>query len=316
MSSGSFNIEVNGGAGGNKPPFFRFWSDVANMQKIELRRMFQTSTPNNISASRPTKMVNVVGAYKWNFSAATETVDAVTNTTDASFTMTGTPKETGNADKPAPNLQLICHLLSSANGTEFKYDVKISNFDDSWWDASATALVIGYRVSTVETEGEKEKGNMTLSDVRIQLNANRPVRPKKADGTNGGVEPRAAMDFGNGNGMESLSTAKEDGGASKAVLMTAIADKDEGSFVLTIYEKFSKGLTHDPTMYTAATSSTLDASAKEIITFGEPPAVCLVECAGPEPETQPLLGSGTNSVAASSLCSFIVLSALAIVSSF
>jgi hypothetical protein len=116
--------------------------------------------------------------------------------------MTGTPKETSNANRPAPGLQLVCHLLSSANGTEFKYDVKISDFDDSWWDESATALVLGYRISTMEPDGAKEKGNMSLSDIRIELQADRPVKPKKSDGTNGGTKPRAAMDFGNGNGLE------------------------------------------------------------------------------------------------------------------
>ena len=135
-------------------------------------------------------------------SDASSEVDNTTNTTDMSFTVTGTAKNAVDANRPTPGLQLTCHLLSSANGTEFKYDIKISDFDDSWWDESATALVLGYRISTMEPDGAKEKGNMTLSDVRIQLQADRPVRPKKSDGTNGGVKPRAAMDFGNGNGLE------------------------------------------------------------------------------------------------------------------
>jgi hypothetical protein len=157
-------------------------------------------TSGDSMATRQAPLVSCLHSYVESFlpldSDASSEVDATTNTTDVQFTMTGTPKETSNAKRPAPGLQLTCHLLSSANGTEFKYDIKISDFDDSWWDESATALVLGYRISTMEPDGAKEKGNMTLSDVRIQLDAKRPVRPKKSDGTNGGVKPRAAMDFG------------------------------------------------------------------------------------------------------------------------
>lgn len=314
MSSGGFNVETNAAA---EKPFFRFWSDVNAMQRVELGRMFQTATPNNITGSRPTKMVNLKGMYTWAFSDASSEVDATTNTTDVQFTMTGTPKETSNANRPAPGLQLVCHLLSSANGTEFKYDVKISDFDDSWWDESATALVLGYRISTMEPDGAKEKGNMSLSDIRIELQADRPVKPKKSDGTNGGTKPRAALDFGNGNGLEIVSTATEDGGAEKVVLLNAMKDKKEGSFVLTIYERFSKGLTHDPTFYTAATSSTLDASASDIVTFGDGVAtdvLSAVETA--ETEAAKVLTGAASSVSASGICCFVVLSALGIVSSF
>jgi len=317
MSSGGFNVETNAAA---EKPFFRFWSDVNAMQRVELGRMFQTATPNNITGSRPTKMVNLKGMYTWAFSDASSEVDATTNTTDVQFTMTGTPKETSNANRPAPGLQLVCHLLSSANGTEFMYDVKISDFDDSWWDESATALVLGYRISTMEPDGAKEKGNMSLSDIRIELQADRPVKPKKSDGTNGGTKLRAALDFGNGNGLEIVSTATEDGGAEKVVLLNAMKDKKEGSFVLTIYERFSKGLTHDPTFYTAATSSTLDASASDIVTFGDGVATDVLSAVETAEtvvdDAANALNGAASSVAASGICSFVVLSALGIVSSF
>jgi len=312
LSAGGFNIEVNGAKQG-QPPYFRFWSDPNNMQKIEFGRMFQTRTPNNITGSKPMKMVNIWRSYRWTLGDTSSEVDTATNTTDMSFTVTGTAKNGVDANRPTPGLQLSCHLLSSANGTEFKYDIKISDFDDSWWNESATALVLGYRISTMEPDGTKEKGNLTLSDVRIQLDAKRPVRPKKSDGTNGGVKPRAAMDFGNGNGMEIVSTATEDGGAEKMVLMTAIADKQEGSFVLTIYERFSKGITHDPTLFGAGTSSTI--TDWDIVLGDSANVECLVDCSETE-ENKPILDGGASSIAASGLCSFIVLSALAMVSSF
>lgn len=113
--------------------------------------------------------------------------------------------------------------------------------------------------------------------------------------------------------MEIVSTATEDGGAEKMVLMTAIADKQQGSFVLTIYERFSKGITHDPTLFGAGTSSTI---TDWDIVFGDSANVeCLVDCSETE-EKQPILDGGASSIAASGLCSFIVISALAMVSSF
>jgi hypothetical protein len=117
-----------------------------------------------------------------------------------------------------------------------------------------------------------------------------------------------------------VSTATEDGGAEKVVLLNAMKDLKEGSFVLTIYEKFSKGLTHDPTFYTAATSSTLDASASDIVTFGDGVAtdvLSAVETAEAVVGDAAKAAAGAaSSLSASGICSFVVMSALAIVSSF
>ena len=102
--------------------------------------------------------------------------------------------------------------------------------------------------------------------------------------------------------------------------MNAMKDKKEGSFVLTIYERFSKGLTHDPTFYTAATSSTLDASASDIVTFGDGVATDVLSAVETAEtvvdDAANALNGAASSVAASGICSFVVLSALGIVSSF
>jgi hypothetical protein len=105
----------------------------------------------------------------------------------------------------------------------------------------------------------------------------------------------------------------EDGGAEKIVLMTAIADKQEGSFVLTLYERFSKGITHDPTLFGAGTSSTI--TDWDIVLGDSANVECLVDCSEID-QNKPILDGGASSIAASGLCSFIVLSALAMVSSF
>lgn len=199
---------------------------------------------------------------------------------------------------------------------QFKYDLDITNFDDKWWSANATALVLGYRISTMEPKGDKEAKNMSLSDLRIDNVAKRPVKPIKSDGTNGGTAERAAVDFGNGNGMEVVSTANEvDTGLKKVVVMTAITTPREGSFILTIYEKFKGGLRHDPSLFTASTSSTIDAKSNTIVVFGDAAPVPLTTedmvAMGLAAANGTTLLSGAPSSALISLVSIATLAALA-----
>ena len=250
LQSNGFNVEINAAA---PVPFFKYWSDEAEIQMIKLDRMFQTSTSEDLSASDPLSPVKLTGAYDWTFGDATSTVDASTNTTNVQFIMTGAPKQTG-ADKPTPNLEFTCNLLSNANGTEIKFDVAVSNFQETWWAESAQALIFGYRVTTVDTSG-KDKANITMQNVRVKDGAQRPNRPSKNDTS--ASKPKMAMDFGNGNGMEVVTEATQTNGDPLWVAMTAVDTPRGGSFVLIMYQRFVSGFTHDPSLFTAATSGTV-----------------------------------------------------------
>uniref|UniRef100_A0A7S0XU24 DOMON domain-containing protein n=1 Tax=Hemiselmis andersenii TaxID=464988 RepID=A0A7S0XU24_HEMAN len=267
LQSNGFNVEVNAAS---PVPFFRFWSDTDNIQMVKLDRMFQTSSSSDLSASDPLSPVRLHGAYDWAFGDASSTVDATTNTTDVQFTVTGTAKQAGTAEKPTPGMVFTCHLLSNANGTEMKFDVAVSGFDDSWWATGAEALVIGYKVSTVDSN-KRDKANMTMSDIRVQDGAQRPNRPSTS-GDSSAAKRKIAMDFGNGNGMEVVAEATQTGGGTLWVSMTAISTPNGGSYVLTMYQKFSSGFTHDPNLYTAATSGTVAADSP---TLGGLPVVSI-----------------------------------------
>jgi len=282
LQSNGFNVEVNGAS---SVPFFRFWSDVNNMQMVKLDRMFQTSSPSDLSSSKPLSPVRLAGAYDWVFGDATSTVDATTNTTDVSFTVSGTAKQAGTVEKPFPGMVFTCHLLSNANGTEMKFDLDVSSFDATWWAEGAEALVIGYKVSTVDSN-KMDKANVTMSDVRVKDGAERPNRPSKAEGDTSSSKKKIAMDFGNGNGMEVVAEATQTGGGTVGVTMTAISTPNGGSYVLTVYSKFSGGFTHDPSLYTASTSGTVPADSP---TLGGLPTVSIGEDTGttPGPSTTP-----------------------------
>lgn len=279
LSSNGFNVEVNAAAG---LPFFRFWSDPNKMQMVKLDRMFQTSTPNDLSSSGPLSPVQLTGAYTWQFSDASSQADADTNTTDVKFTVTGTPRNTVNNKKPVPGLVFTCHLLSNANGTEMKFDVSVSDWQSTWWDGSAKALVLGYKVTRVDQQ-KRDVANLTMSDIRIQKGAKRPNRPEKAE-NRGKVLEKVAMDFGNGNGFEIVSTATDATGASIPVSMTAVNTPNGGSYVLTIYDKFGGGgFTHDPSLYTASTSGTVDAGSAQTTTFDGSTVISIGEDTGVAP---------------------------------
>lgn len=128
-------------------------------------RMFQTANVSDI-ARRPLRPVSLVGKYNWEFSEVSEESNITdANTTDASFTMTGTPKQNGRADEPKPDIVLSCHLLSNSNGTEFKYDIEIKNFAADWWDSGATHLVTAYKI--VEQGADNAERNISLAQARI-----------------------------------------------------------------------------------------------------------------------------------------------------
>uniref|UniRef100_A0A6U2I3U9 DOMON domain-containing protein n=1 Tax=Hemiselmis andersenii TaxID=464988 RepID=A0A6U2I3U9_HEMAN len=292
LQSNGFNVEVNAAS---STPFFRFWSDTNNMQMVKLDRMFQTSSADDITSSAPLSPVRLAGAYTWEFSDATSTVDADTNTTDVQFVVTGTPRNTDNsADKPTPGLAFTCHLLSNNNGTEMKFDVALSDWQSGWWADGAQALVIGYKVSQVDSS-KRDIKNLTMSDVRIQKKANRPNRPDKAGGGTKLLE-KVAMDFGNGNGFEIVSSATDTTGGTITVQMTAINTPNGGTYVLNMYNRFGgTGFTHDPSLYTAGTSGTVDPNSAETSTFDQAPPVSIGEDTGNAPNLQvtpPPGGSG------------------------
>eukprot|EP00285_Hemiselmis_virescens_P020022 CAMPEP_0173388536 /NCGR_PEP_ID=MMETSP1356-20130122/10818_1 /TAXON_ID=77927 ORGANISM="Hemiselmis virescens, Strain PCC157" /NCGR_SAMPLE_ID=MMETSP1356 /ASSEMBLY_ACC=CAM_ASM_000847 /LENGTH=388 /DNA_ID=CAMNT_0014345469 /DNA_START=54 /DNA_END=1220 /DNA_ORIENTATION=- len=308
LQSNGFNVEVNAAS---PTPFFRFWSDVNNMQMVKLDRMFQTSTPDALASSGPIKTVKLQGAYAWTFEDTTSTVDANTNTTDVSFTVTGAARSPGNANRPTPGIVFTCHLLSNANGTEMKFDVDITNWEATWWGDNAQALVIGYKVSAVNANKE-DIGNLTMSDVRIQKDAKRPNRPTTT-GDASATKEKVAMDFGNGNGFEIVAEATETGGAAKWAKMTAISTPNGGTYVLTMYEKFAGGLRHDPSLYTASTSGTVDPAAST--TFDSAPPISIGEDTGIPPGGTPPPGDTIDTGAASavrSLTGFTALLAMAV----
>mmetsp|Transcript_30946 Transcript_30946/g.78386 ORF Transcript_30946/g.78386 Transcript_30946/m.78386 type:complete len:392 (-) Transcript_30946:341-1516(-) len=278
LQSNGFNVEVNGAS---SVPFFRFWSDVNNMQMVKLDRMFQTATPDDLPSSAALSPVRLTAAYEWTFSDPTSTVDADTNTTDVSFVVTGTPRVTGN-DKPIPGMAFTCHLLSNANGTEMKFDVAVSDWQSGWWADGAKAFVIGYKVTQVDSS-KRDVKNLTMSDVRIQKGANRPNRPQKSE-NKGKLMEKIAMDFGNGNGFEVVASATDTAGGNIDVSMTAVNTPNGGTYVLTMYSKFGgTGFTHDPSLYTAGTSGTVDAASVQTTTFDGVTAVSIGEDTGMAP---------------------------------
>ena len=196
-----------------------------------------------------------------------------------------------------------------SNGTEMKFDVDITGFQSTWWADSKSALVLGYRVSTLDKSTQKDKANATLSDMRIQKDAKRPVKPQRSDAPDS-AKPKAAIDFGNGNGFEIVSTATDGSGASKAVSMTALTTPEDGTLVLTMYEQFSTSLRHDPTMYTAGTSSTLDATSASTFTdaslYASPLFSSTVAAAGGTPApTSAASSSATAAIMATTLLALL-----------
>jgi hypothetical protein len=128
-------------------------------------KMWQTESLENPGAAgaRRMKMVNLVGAYNWVF---TDTTDKNgTGTVETTFTMTGTPQNAGSSSDPKPGIVFTNHLISSANGTELKFDVDITGFADDWWQAEAQGLVMAYQINTVDGTQADAARNMTLRGV-------------------------------------------------------------------------------------------------------------------------------------------------------
>jgi len=246
-------------------PFYRYWADggETNKVKIMFMRLFQTSNPDDPAGSAKLRRVNLVGGYSWNFTDATE-YNTTSNTTEVAFNITSILKQGGGGpDAAKPDITFVNRLIANENGTELKFDVHITNFLSEWWDASATHLVTGYRVVNEDNSGGER--NISLADVRVQRNAERPVRPCPEDQLDCDREAATAVEFGNGNGIEAVATA--DGGSGTAnidVTVTVGQDGGEegdggedgsGSFLYISYAKFDGSLHHDPTAYNQETSS-------------------------------------------------------------
>jgi hypothetical protein len=131
-----------------------------------MEKIWQTDNVENPSAnsSKRLKKMNLVGMYDWVFSDATNLASNVT-VSETIFTMSGTPKSGGGPNAPKPNIVFTNYLLSSNNGTELKFDLDISNFADSWWDNSATGLVVAYRIEAVDSSASVK--NVSLKGVSV-----------------------------------------------------------------------------------------------------------------------------------------------------
>ena len=79
-------------------PYFKYWSDPENMQKVEFSKIFQTRNAKNVTTSRMLRTVDLRwGAYVWKMLKPELTKDEVTNTSEISFVLAGKPR-------PPPNL--------------------------------------------------------------------------------------------------------------------------------------------------------------------------------------------------------------------
>jgi hypothetical protein len=140
---------ANGGA-----PFYMYWIDGKEnlKQRVMFSKMWQTDSiaSPGASSSKRLKPTSLRGAYDWVFTDVTNVNGA--KTTEATFTITGTPKVAGDATSPKPKIKFTNHLLSSANGTELKYDVDITEYADDWWDSAAQGLVMAYKIETVDAK--------------------------------------------------------------------------------------------------------------------------------------------------------------------
>jgi hypothetical protein len=126
-------------------------------------KMWQTDDIENPGGSKRLKMVNLIGAYDWVFTDLTDTNS--TSIIETVFSMTGKPTQGGGPNSPKPDITFTNHLVSSKNGTELKFDVDIAKFDDAWWDASATGLVMAYKIETVNAADEAR--NSSIKDVSL-----------------------------------------------------------------------------------------------------------------------------------------------------
>lgn len=263
LASNGFNVEVNGN--GNAP-FYVYWADGKEdaKQRVMFAKMWQTDSLDNPGAagSKRLKPVNLIGAYDWVFTDVTDKTS--TAAVESTFKMTGKAKEAGSKDQPKPDIVFTNHLVSTANGTELKFDVDISNFADDWWDASAAGLVMAYRIQTLD--GANAPRNMTAQGMKKIPNAERPSRPVGADGTR---PPKAdAIDLGNGYGFESVQTATSGTATVKAT--TAVGVEERMPHILVTYAKFSQTLRHDPTIYnTASSTAEVYSSTSGTVTYDE-----------------------------------------------
>lgn len=260
LSANGFNVEIN--AAGNAP-FFVYYADgkEASKQRMWMEKMWQTAGTIGGPATPPIKKINLGGMYDWVFSTPATFNSTLTNsTTETIFTMLGIPKTPGDANNPKPNLLFTNHLISSANGTELKFDVEISNYADAWWDPSATGLVLAYRMETLDQMDAPR--DTPLQGMKKLRDAKRPLRPVLARNASGGQPPPKAdaIDLGNGYGFESATVAAD--GAQRPINATVDVGMDESKpHILVVYGRFSQILRHDPVMYTADTSSAADPAA-------------------------------------------------------
>jgi hypothetical protein len=160
-------------AGQGNAPFYVYWADgnETNKQRIMFSKIWQTSDLENAGSGRRLKMVNLAGTYDWTFTDMIN--DNSTGTAETIFNMSGTPNAAGNPNSPKPKIVFTNHLVSSTDGTELKFDVDISGFNDDWWDQSATGLVMAYKIeslnATESVNGTDSPRNVSMKGVSIYL---------------------------------------------------------------------------------------------------------------------------------------------------
>jgi hypothetical protein len=291
LSVGGFNLFVKSDStNGGNAPYFVYWSDKnsTDVTKIQFSGLYQTNKNNT---ERFNRIYCGNGAYDWHFSEITDNSTSEGGISDPStsqytFTITGYPTNQGEIPRSKkPKIIFISRLISNpTNGTEFKFDFILTDFQESGWRSDATQIVSYYKVEklfiplgglTKPPYWEERPNLLKMSQVRLQKESSRPSRPMTNETMKGKV---TSMEFGGGSGMDSNQTAcsypqgirnETNKMICNLTVNTWMEWGEVGSFlksgdnqyrtphpfVLISYPRFNQTMKHDPTMYTQSTSS-------------------------------------------------------------
>lgn len=175
--------------------------------------------------------------------------------------MTAIPAGTSAANDTRPSLQFTQKFISSENKTTSKFDVKIDNFEERWWQRSQ--LVLAFRAFTVSKDGfempPKRWGKVAPGNAR-------QVPRTPATGAATGGEERvvgAAVDI-DGVTLVAAPTATSANGNNVTVSLFAgpgCCDEEDAAqqMVYLVFDRFRTAVTYDP--YFELNDASLDSPA-------------------------------------------------------